>query len=106
MAKRIRKRKCRNCHIFFLPDHRNAWHQEYCSKPEWETRPAKQPAGSDGWGRRKTEIISGAPRTSIAYRNGARPIRATGDENPPKDKNRYKISYPRKSWKIKGLSRL
>lgn len=34
MAKRIRKRKCRNCHIFFFPDHRNAWHQEYCSKPE------------------------------------------------------------------------
>ena len=34
MAKPNRKRKCKNCHDFFPPDHRNAWHQDYCSKPE------------------------------------------------------------------------
>ncbi len=27
-----RKRKCKNCHIFFLPDPRNAGRQRYCSK--------------------------------------------------------------------------
>ncbi len=34
MARRFRKRKCKHCHVFFPPDPRNAWHQEYCYKPE------------------------------------------------------------------------
>jgi hypothetical protein len=34
MAKRIRKRKCKHCHLFFRPHPRNAWHQEYCTRPE------------------------------------------------------------------------
>jgi hypothetical protein len=33
MAKPIRKRKCRHCHIFFPPDPRNARNQHYCSQP-------------------------------------------------------------------------
>ena len=32
MAKPIRKRKCKHCHIFFPPDPRNARHQHYCSQ--------------------------------------------------------------------------
>jgi hypothetical protein len=31
---RIRKRKCRNCQQFFLPDYRNAKRQHYCQHPE------------------------------------------------------------------------
>jgi hypothetical protein len=34
MARQFRKRRCKHCHVFFPPDPRNAWHQEYCSKPE------------------------------------------------------------------------
>ncbi len=30
----IRKRKCKHCHIFFLPDLRNAERQRYCFLPE------------------------------------------------------------------------
>ena len=28
------KRKCKHCHTFFLPDARNARHQQYCGKAE------------------------------------------------------------------------
>jgi len=31
---RIKKRKCKNCHTFFLPDSRNASRQRYCSKDQ------------------------------------------------------------------------
>jgi len=31
---RIRKRKCKHCKQFFLPDYRNARHQRYCENPE------------------------------------------------------------------------
>ena len=31
---RIKKRKCKNCHTFFLPDARNANRQKYCRKEE------------------------------------------------------------------------
>ena len=34
MARRIRKRKCPNCGLFFPPDPRNARRQRFCSKPE------------------------------------------------------------------------
>jgi hypothetical protein len=34
MAKRMRKRKCPSCGVFFTPDHRNWRRQRYCSKPE------------------------------------------------------------------------
>ena len=34
MARRIRKRKCRNCGEFFLPDYRNVNRQKYCQKDE------------------------------------------------------------------------
>jgi len=34
MAKRIRKRKCKSCGVFFTPDYRNWQRQKYCSKPE------------------------------------------------------------------------
>jgi hypothetical protein len=47
MTKRIRKRKCKNCPVFFPPDPRNAWHQEYCSKPE--CRKASKAASQKKW---------------------------------------------------------
>ena len=34
MPRHRRKRKCRNCHDLFLPDHRNVTRQKYCSQPE------------------------------------------------------------------------
>ncbi len=34
MAQRFRKRKCRNCGDFFIPDPRNIRKQKYCGKPE------------------------------------------------------------------------
>jgi len=47
MAKRIRKRKCRGCSDLFTPDSRNAWHQEYCTKPE--CRKASKAASQKKW---------------------------------------------------------
>ncbi|MBS4097809.1 MAG: hypothetical protein KGZ83_13340 [Sulfuricella sp.] len=47
MAKKIRKRKCKNCHVFFPPDPRNAWHQEYCREPE--CRKASKAASQKKW---------------------------------------------------------
>jgi hypothetical protein len=47
MEKRIRKPKCKNCHDSFLPDPRNAWHQEYCHKPE--CRKASRAASQKKW---------------------------------------------------------
>jgi hypothetical protein len=32
--KPIKRRKCKNCHSFFLPDPRNAGRQKFCGKPE------------------------------------------------------------------------
>lgn len=34
MKQRVRKRKCKQCQDFFIPDHRNARHHKFCSKPE------------------------------------------------------------------------
>lgn len=34
MDKKYRKRKCRFCKEYFLSDVRNAWHQEFCKKPQ------------------------------------------------------------------------
>jgi hypothetical protein len=47
MAKQIRKCKCKNCRAFFLPDPRNAWHQQYCSEPE--CRKASKAASQKKW---------------------------------------------------------
>ncbi len=47
MAKQIRKRKCKNCKVFFPPDPHNAWHQEYCTKPE--CRKAGKAASRKKW---------------------------------------------------------
>jgi hypothetical protein len=47
MAKRIRKRKCKNCNDSFTPDSRNAWHQEYCTKPQ--CRKASKGASQKKW---------------------------------------------------------
>ena len=47
MAKRIKKSKCKHCHVFFLPDPRNAWHQEYCTQPE--CRKASKNASRKKW---------------------------------------------------------
>lgn len=45
--KRKRKRKCRHCREFYLPDFRNRWHQRYCSKPE--CRKASKADGQRRW---------------------------------------------------------
>jgi hypothetical protein len=47
MAKRIRKRKCKNCCTFFPPDSRNAWHQKYCTQPA--CRKASKAASQKKW---------------------------------------------------------
>jgi hypothetical protein len=47
MAKHSRKRKCKNCNVFFPPNPRNAWHQEYCQKPE--CRKASKAASQKKW---------------------------------------------------------
>jgi len=52
MAKRIRKRKCRNCGDLFYPDHRNQKKQKYCS--EADCRAASKKASNDKW-RQKEE---------------------------------------------------
>ncbi len=33
MRGQVQKRKCKNCHDYFLPDHRNRARQRFCSKP-------------------------------------------------------------------------
>jgi len=45
--KRYRKRKCKHCHEFFLPDPRNHYHQRYCSKPD--CRRASKVASQHRW---------------------------------------------------------
>jgi hypothetical protein len=47
MAKRMRKRKCLNCGVFFTPDHRNWRHQRYCSEPK--CRKAGKAASQKRW---------------------------------------------------------
>ena len=47
MKKRIRKRKCLCCRIFFTPDHRNLQRHGYCSKPE--CRKASKAASQKRW---------------------------------------------------------
>ena len=34
MKKKTRRRKCKNCHDLFNPDHRNLKRQKFCRKPE------------------------------------------------------------------------
>ena len=41
------KRKCKHCHTFFLPDARNARHQQYCGKTE--CRQASKTASQRKW---------------------------------------------------------
>ncbi|MBW2163760.1 MAG: hypothetical protein JRF43_04785, partial [Deltaproteobacteria bacterium] len=47
MAQRLRKRKCRNCGDFFIPDPRNVKRQEYCRKPK--CRKASKAAAQARW---------------------------------------------------------
>lgn len=51
MAKRMRRRKCRNCRELFLPDHRNRKKQKYCDKSE--CRAASKKASQDRWRHKK-----------------------------------------------------
>lgn len=45
--KSFRKRKCKHCHEFFLPDPRNRYHQRYCSEPD--CRSASKAASQRRW---------------------------------------------------------
>jgi hypothetical protein len=47
MAQRLRKRKCRNCRDFFMPDPRNIQKQKYCRKPK--CRKASKAAAQARW---------------------------------------------------------
>jgi len=44
---RIRKRKCKHCKEYFLPDHRNKKKQWFCSKPQ--CRKASKAASQQKW---------------------------------------------------------
>ncbi|HDH98881.1 MAG TPA: hypothetical protein ENF70_07105 [Deltaproteobacteria bacterium] len=47
MAQRINRRKCKHCGKLFLPDHRNATRQRYCTKPE--CRKASKASSQKRW---------------------------------------------------------
>ncbi|MBT3807308.1 MAG: hypothetical protein HOG03_22360 [Desulfobacula sp.] len=34
MEKKIRRRRCKNCHDLYKPDYRNLKRQKFCDKPE------------------------------------------------------------------------
>ena len=34
MKKKVRRRRCKNCHDLYKPDHRNIGRQKFCDKPE------------------------------------------------------------------------
>ena len=59
MAKRTRRRHCRNCRDLFTPDHRNREKQKYCS--EAPCRVASKKASNARWRHRKEnrDYISG-----------------------------------------------
>lgn len=44
---RVKKRKCKNCHTFFIPDPRNANRQRYCSREQ--CRKASKKASQRKW---------------------------------------------------------
>ena len=54
MAKRARRRKCKNCEDLFLPDHRNRKKQKYCSKAQ--CRAASKKASQDRWRQKKENL--------------------------------------------------
>lgn len=43
----MRQRKCRHCGDLYQPDHRNRWHQRYCSQPA--CRAASKAASQKRW---------------------------------------------------------
>jgi hypothetical protein len=47
MVEKIKKKKCKHCKEFFLPDPRNATRQRYCSKPQ--CRKASKTASQKRW---------------------------------------------------------
>ncbi len=51
MEKRNKKRKCPCCKEYFILEPRNAWHQEYCRKPE--CRKASKTASQQRWLQKK-----------------------------------------------------
>jgi len=51
MAKRTRRRKCRNCEELFLPDYRNRKKQKYCDKSKCQA--ASKKASQDRWWNKK-----------------------------------------------------
>ena len=59
MAKRIRRRKCKNCRELFLPDHRNRKKQRYCSGKVCKAASKKD--SNDRWRHKKEnrEYFSG-----------------------------------------------
>ena len=74
----IRKRKCRHCRGFFVPDYRHVDRQRYCSKPPC-TQASKADASGAGCKNPTITITSAAPTMSNGCSYGDRSIRAIGD---------------------------
>ncbi len=90
--KRIIKRKCQNCHTFFMPDPRNASRQLFCTKDE--CRKASKKASQrkcGGWKSLPIGTIFDVPRTPSASSNGEKRIQNTGVGKHPNPRLRYKI---------------
>jgi len=47
MIRRKKKRKCKHCKDFFIPDPKNAYHQKYCSEPD--CKKASKAASQKRW---------------------------------------------------------
>ncbi len=41
MKKKIRRRRCKNCHDLFMPDHRHLKRQKFCTKPKCKSASKK-----------------------------------------------------------------
>ena len=89
-AKRIKKRKCRNCGEFFQPDYRDGDRRKYCRKDECKKR-VRPPFKSPGWPSRRIEITSKGRKMSAVFNCGGKAAPAMANENPREAKKRYKM---------------
>ena len=81
MSLKPKRRKCRCCSEFFFPDYRNRDRQHYCFKPA--CRQASKLASQRRWLRTPTDRAHFRRATPLSVSgSGAKPIRATGAEDP------------------------
>ena len=107
MAQRLRKRKCRNCGDFFIPDPRNVRKQEYCRKAK--CRKASKTAAQARWlAKRENENYFRGPenvRRVQEWRkhNPGYWRKGTGAENALQDHSNEKIVG--KQYVVKQLTK-